>query len=252
MGSDSPFSMDFELRGFDCGYGGPLKVLPLLNFLQECAGANADAMGVGVSRLLEDGRTWMLSRIDLEIDELPGSGERVRVETWPAGAERLFALRDFVARGGDGRALVRAVFAYLVVDLAARRPLRPESVFGGTAPRGPAPHPVPAHAFSVPRLDGLERSFAIAASPRHIDINGHVNNTHIVDWLVDAVPVGLRGRGLSAFRVEFLAELMAGDGLEALWRAADGEGAIPGRAVVVELRRNGEAVARALTRWRPA
>ena len=127
-------TLEFEIHGYDCGYGGPLRAFALVNFLQEAAGENATRLGFGMEDLHAKGWTWMLSRLDLRADELPRDGERVLVRTWPAGTRRLFALRDIEMLGPDGRRLVRAVYAYLIVDIAARRLLRPESVFGPSPP----------------------------------------------------------------------------------------------------------------------
>ncbi|HUW41461.1 MAG TPA: acyl-ACP thioesterase domain-containing protein [Rectinemataceae bacterium] len=243
-------SLEYVIRGFECGYGGPLKALPLMNLLQEAAGAHADLLGWGVDDLMAAGRTWMLSRLDLRVARLPRTGERVSVSTWPAGAERLFALRDFVMRGPGGEPLVSAVYAYLIVDLAARRPLRPERVFGPGFLRGAEAHPVADFTFAVPEAGAVEESYALRACPRHLDNNGHVNNAYIVDWLTDAVPMPARASGaLRALRVEFDAEALAGDDLRALWgRAAPGPGA-PGAQLVTELRRGEDLVARARTEW---
>jgi medium-chain acyl-[acyl-carrier-protein] hydrolase len=249
----SPHSEFYEVRGFDCGYGGPLLVLPMMNFLQETAGEHASRLGLGMESLQADGKTWMLSRIDLRVDSSPIPGERIEVETWPAGCERLFALRDFVLRRPGGEAFVRAVYAYLVVDLAARRPLRPERFFAGEEPITEKPHPVSPHSFDVGEPASPALAFSLRAGVRHLDDNGHVNNAHIVDWLADAVPRGLRGAGrLAALKVAFLAEILEGDLLEAVCgpasRAAIGADAGV-QTLVTELRRDGTPVARAETMW---
>jgi medium-chain acyl-[acyl-carrier-protein] hydrolase len=236
----------FEVHGFDCGYGGPLGILAIANFLQESAGINAEKLGFGMEAMDARGRTWMLSRLDLRVDELPREGERVLVATWPAETRKLFALRDFVMRGADGRSIVRAVYAYLVVDLAARRPLRPESVFGSDAPSAGEPHPVSGFAFDIPSAVGAIPSFSQIVRGRHIDHNGHANNAHILNWLVDAA--GGEGE-LSALRVEFLAEAFKGDELTATCGSPETTPFGPETAAtstVSELSRDGAKVARSL------
>jgi medium-chain acyl-[acyl-carrier-protein] hydrolase len=267
----SPFAVEYRIRGFECGYGGPLRVLPLLNLIQEAAGGHADRLGWGVDDLQAVGRTWMLSRVDIRVERLPRAGDKVEVSTWPAGAERLFALRDFVMRSAEGEILVGAVYAYLIVDLAARRPLRPERVFGPEFPKGPDPHPVADFSFDIPETSVMENSFSLRACPRHLDNNGHVNNAYIADWLADAVPRPERASGvLRVLRVEFDAEALEGDELQARWARPDSSGEVGGfgsaagppsvakRGVadsgdraqaVTELRRGEDIVARALTVW---
>jgi medium-chain acyl-[acyl-carrier-protein] hydrolase len=198
------------------------------------------------------GWTWMLSRLDIRVDELPREGERVSVVTWPAETRKLFALRDFILRGSDGRSLVRAVYAYLVVDLSGRKPLRPSSVFGDDPPSSSEPHPVADFAFEIPAAADMAPSFAQRVRARHIDHNGHANNAHIVNWLVDAAADKDGDESLLALRVEFLAEALAGDELAAA-RGAPGSspfGAAASRCAVTQLSRGDAKVARALVGWR--
>ncbi|MDP2790521.1 MAG: thioesterase, partial [Rectinemataceae bacterium] len=233
-----PYRLEYTVRGYDCGYGGPLKVLALTNFFQEAAGNHAAWLGIGMEALAPQGRTWMLSRIDLRMDRSPAAGDRVEVLTWPAGTKGIFALRDLVMRDSvSHEVLVRAVYAYLVVDVAARKPLRPDRCFNFELPRGADPHPVPDFDFSIPREDpdsGGAVSFKEQASPRHIDPNGHVNNAFILDWLADAVPRECRGETgrIGSMKVEFAAELLEGDLVEArisVLRALDEGYPLPGQ-----------------------
>ncbi len=272
----TPLLVPYDVRGYDCGYGGPIRPFALSNYLQEAAGYHATSLGVGVEHLMENGMTWMLSKTDVRVDESPVEGERILVETWPIGLERLFALRCFRVKREDGSVLARAVYAYLVVDVAARRPVRPEKVL----PPGlscPEPCPVADRDFSMPDAESAALRYALRARPRHVDHNGHVNNAHIVDWLADAASdasdlrsvdfqsVDLRSvdfqsadlrsegdarthRGLdrmfAGLAVEFRAEILSGDDIEAY------SAATPDGAIVAELRRSGQIAARG--RFRPA
>jgi medium-chain acyl-[acyl-carrier-protein] hydrolase len=243
-----PLVLEFDVRGFDCGYGGPLRPFALANYLQEAAGVHAALLGVGIPALLERRMTWMLSRVDIRVDDSPREGERVAVATWPAGAERLFAMRDFRMTGSGGRVLARAVYAYLVVDADARKPLRPQTLFGDRDLRGREPHPVEDCRFDLPVAGPGEAAFAQRAWGRHIDLNGHVNNAHILDWLADAAPPAERsGMMASAIRAEFKSEVIAGDELEASYSRVEAGGGGP--AFLSTLSRAGAPAARALVEW---
>jgi len=43
-----PLEIHYEVRGYDCGYGGPLKPFALANFFQETAGVHATVLGIGM------------------------------------------------------------------------------------------------------------------------------------------------------------------------------------------------------------
>jgi medium-chain acyl-[acyl-carrier-protein] hydrolase len=262
MRSVEPLLIDYLVRGFDCGFGGPLRTLPMANFLQEAAGASAQQLGFGIPDLNARNQTWMLAKADFRIFRLPREGERIRARTWPSGLDRLLALRDIALEGEDGQPLVGAVYAYLVVDLEARRPLRPERAIPALAEIDVASlgHCVPDFRLgcAFPPGSPSDFSFRQTASHRHLDDNGHVNNAHILDWLVDAASAPSDSAvddRLAGIRVDFLKEVLLGEEVE-LFRGGEllddsGPGA-PLLVTPVEMRRGGEAVARAELSRRPA
>jgi acyl-ACP thioesterase len=198
----------------------------------------------------------MLSKLDIGIDRLPKAGQEVLVRTWPAGTSKLFALRYLELRALDGSLLAGALYEYLVVDIEARRPLRPEKILD---PGLKGDYPPPRDdlspglqgdpGFSLEALEAFKPALALSASPRHLDYNGHVNNAHIIDWLADAVPPSGRGSGeIARLKVDFIAELRAGDQVEASIRHADAS--LPEWRIL--LARGGEPVAKAYIAWRPS
>lgn len=241
----TPYSLERAVREEDCGDGGTLGLRPLVGLFHDAAWHHAASLGFGVGHLQQAGRTWMLSRLEVRLDDPPRPGDRVVVETWPSGLERLFAMRDFALRAADGRVLARGIYAYLIVDVAGRRPVRPDRHARGDWPTSELPHAIPDFSLKVPRSEGLEPAFRERAAARHLDDNGHVNNIHLIGWLTEAVPRGLRGAGTPALvRVEFLREILEGEALEASWARRDD-------GVVTELQRAGEPLARAFTLWKP-
>lgn len=247
-----PHETTHKVRGFDCGYGGPFKPLALANYFQEAASEHAAVLGVGRSDMFGQGRTWMLSRLDIEARCLPAEGDEILVRTWPAGTDRLFACRCLEMRSHEGELLAGGLYHYLIIDLERRRPLRPEKIldpdlksnrecpFADLSP-GLQDHP------GFKDMAVFTESFSISAGPRHIDHNAHVNSGHLLDWLCDAVPAGQRGSGkISRIKVDYVAELLAGESVQARWKPAEEEGGPNQLSVLV---RNGELIARALTRW---
>ena len=244
------FETRHQVRGYDCGYGGPFRPLSLANYFQEAAGDHALALGVGMSAMFDSGRTWMLSRIDIAVRRLPKSGDEVIVRTWPAGTSRLFALRHLSLLSASGELLAGARYDYLIVDMEKRRPLRPEKIIDpgmvGEYPppcEGLSPGLQDEAGFASDELALLKPSFSILASPRHIDYNGHVNNAHIIDWLCDAPSRESRASGaLARLKVDFVAELRQGEEASALsWEA--------GGSTRSALLRNGELIAKAAISW---
>lgn len=247
-----PLELDFTVRGFDSGYGGPYSPLALANLLQEAASDHADLIGFGGAAMNARGLTWMLSRIDLRLLREPKRGERLVARTWPAGFERLFALRDFELDSRDsGEPVARASYAYLVVDLAARRPVRAQNAIdpGLVCER---PRALSDARFSAerPADEGAWRErYELTAMDRHIDHNGHVNNAHLIAWLCDAPPPEARSGGaLAELRVEFAQEALLGDRLSAVWAPLPARDGLARQAA--ELRRGDDSCVRGELAWR--
>jgi len=236
-----PLEIRYEVRGYDCGYGGPLTPLALANFFQEAAGAHASQIGIGMEDLWAKGLTWMLSRIDIRIESLPQAGQTVIARTWPSGTKKLFADRCLELVDDTGRKYAGAMYEYIVVDMKTRRLVRPERTlpvdlstdypwpFEDLAPgiedssfedlstyiaRGDEiAENSPAVAGSTV-AGGFSQSFVIEARNRHIDQNGHVNNAHFINWLCDAVP-SRQGQRVRRIKVDFVHEILKGKKVQA-------------------------------------
>lgn len=250
--SVQPFEARHRVRGFDCNYGGPFRPLSLANYFQEAAGDHALILGVGMDAMFAKSRTWMLSRIDIEIGDLPRSGDEVIVRTWPAGTDRIFAMRYLELLSAEGRRLAGALYDYFIVDLVTRKPLRPERILD-PAMRGELPAPYADLSPGLPGFPDFARgtpagwteSFTLYVGSRHIDYNGHVNNSHFINWLCDAVPAGERASGRAArIKVDFVSEVKSGEEIRALWTGDEAS-----KAKYSVLLRGEEIVARASTRW---
>ena len=119
--TDKTFSQHYTVRASETDPRGRLSIVSVCNMLQDTAGGHAHALGLGIHDLGD--YTWVLSRLSVRMDRFPGWGERVDIATWPSGANRLFALRDFLLTGDGGSVIGRATSAWVVVDLTTRRPV---------------------------------------------------------------------------------------------------------------------------------
>ena len=208
--TSSPLRETFRVHSYDADAWGLLAAPALSGWLQEAAGHHAEVLGVGVEVLMSRGLTWVLLRQRVEVERPLVLGDDVEVTTWPSGVDRLAALRDFELRRRDGEVAARAVTQWLVLDLASRRPVRPDRVLPGEL-HTEGPHVLPAAAGRPPELGAstLERRFSIRY--RDIDRNLHVTNSSYVAWATEAVPQEVwRTLRLRAFEVHFLAECHLG------------------------------------------
>jgi medium-chain acyl-[acyl-carrier-protein] hydrolase len=220
----------------------PLRDLSAL--LLEAAGGHVAHLGLSIPELQQRKLTWMLSRLLIRVRHHPAAGERLTVTTWPSGIARLFALREFTISGEDGADLALATSGWLLVDLGARRPVRPDFLIGDL--------PVSGRALGVDfgRLDGdfaPEWTGRRTAQAEDIDVNGHLTTTTYVAWIEGALRDGRTALpGIAELEVHFLAEVFRDDAVRV--ERAD---APAGDACAVRIIReaDGSVAARARARW---
>ncbi|MCX7040328.1 MAG: thioesterase [Spirochaetes bacterium] len=252
---DLVWTGEFPVRLYETDGSGSLAVGSLCDYLQEAAGNHAGALGVSVSQLMERNLTWVLARLRLRIERLPGAGERLQVRTWPSGVERLFALRDFrVLDAGSvldagGGLIASALSAWLVIDTATRRPVRTQSVFDPPNAAIPRALDVGVEKLTerLPTDGQVARETTIVVRLSDLDANEHVNNARIAEWVVEgAGPETLRQSRISSLDIDFLAETRHGDTV--ISRAAD----IPGGYSHLLFRpEDDREIARARSQWEP-
>jgi len=170
----------FDVHSFDADAFGLLAPAALAGYLQEAAGRSADRLGFGLADLNRRGATWVLARERLELSRPVRLGERLEVETWPSGLDRLAALRDFVLRC-DGEEVGRAVTTWFVLDLATRRPLRPDRILPEPL-HGQLAHVLPPARAAVPELPAAAELERLCRDPAPGEV---------LDYLVENIPGGM-------------------------------------------------------------
>ena len=180
------------VRTYECGPDGVATMASVCNWLQEAASLNAEALAFSKSDFEAAGEniSWVLTRLKVRMAHFPKWGETVSILTFPRGGRKIVAYRDFILSGADGRELGRATSEWMLIDLASRKVVAiPEGVFAAAnTVREPVLGDEP---FAKLRWDCREApsdSLVFIARRGDIDLNGHVNNVHYVEWLMEGRP----------------------------------------------------------------
>jgi acyl-ACP thioesterase len=181
-----------------------------LDFFQEAAISHAENLGAGREAMARTNQAWILSRMSTEINRRPRFGETVTVRTWPRGAEKLFALRDFDMRDADNRPVVQARSCWVIIDTEKRRPLRPQSLMD-TMPRNDGLDALSA-ALGLEEHPSLQRTAERPALYTNVDSNGHVNNVSYIRWIEDTLNPSLLEKAVRMrLDVNYLNEVLPGE-----------------------------------------
>ena len=202
----------WAVRSYECGPDGMATMASICNYLQEAASLNAEALAFSKSDFDKAGEniSWVLTRLKVRMARFPKWEETVRILTYPRGGRRIVAYRDFVLSDGSGAELGRATTEWMLIDLSSRKVVPiPEGVFAAAnTVRPPVFGDEP---FSKLRWDCRESSGASAFTARRgdIDLNGHVNNVHYVEWLMETRPAA--AAPCMELEVAFKSETLAGE-----------------------------------------
>jgi len=89
------YSYEFDIKYQEVDDRKRLRLYNLENYLLEVAGRVADDLGFGIAHLHPMGLTWILTRLSVEMTELPRPNEHVRFETWIESNAHMLSTRDF-------------------------------------------------------------------------------------------------------------------------------------------------------------
>lgn len=213
---DKPYSKTIMPDASVCDMSGRWQPGAVLRTLQEVSGGHAEGWGLGREALLNAGIAWVLSRIALKMDRYPVYGQTVTVHTWPGKTRHAFFPRHYTLEV-DGETIGCATALYVLMDIAERKMAHP-SRLPGQLPEYDIPAPMPTPGNIVLPASEPER-FVRPVRYTDLDFNGHVNNTHYVDWFADCFDWRHHGENeLGQITVHFLKEICPGEEARLLLR----------------------------------
>jgi acyl-ACP thioesterase len=194
-----PFHVDFS---------GRLTLGVLGNHLLNCAGFHATERGFGIATLNEDNYTWVLSRLAIEIDDLPRQYEKFSVQTWVEAVYRLFTDRNFAITDKDGRKIGYARSVWAMINLNTRKPADLLSLHNGSICDYVCPdEPCPIDKPSRIKVTSREPAGSLIAKYSDIDINGHVNSIRYIEHILDLFPIErYKRQRIRRFEMAYVAE----------------------------------------------
>ena len=176
----------FTVKSFECDRNDTLRLLTLLNLLQDIADDSANEIGIGYDYLRTIGKAWVLIAMNVQIDRMPHLQEEITIKSWPSDTSALYTEREFEVWSASGERIIRACSQWIVIDFKTRRPMhlkeclpeyepiREKVILEDRFPKLPAPE----------RDDYTER-FLVRYDD--IDRNDHVNNAIYSLWASESL-----------------------------------------------------------------
>ena len=213
---DLPLRIDdiFHVRTYDIDFRGNLNGTALCRYLLDVAGKHARILGLDLHSMIIREHTWVLSRFSFRLVKVPHLRDQIKIATFTAGVERLFALREFRILDSEGISIGAGSSAWLILRLDTRRPVRPEPFLSHIDSSK-----IPEQGILPERVSSFEGSEANAnfhVRNHDIDANGHVTSSTYAEWAIETLPRSFHLTSvMTGITLEYLAETFYGEDVRA-------------------------------------
>ncbi len=207
---------DFMAEPFHCDFSGRLFMGHLGNHMLNAADFHSTDRGFGMHYLMTIQRSWVLSRLAIEMDEMPRMYTRFQIESWVESAMRYFTSRNFRVVGPEGQVFGYGRSIWAMIDTESRQPTDIFSINDGAIRQWiEKEKPCPIDKGGRVRMDDEAKLVrTIDTYYNDVDINGHINSVKYIEHVLDLWPLDwYREHAIRRFEIAYVAEAHQGDRL---------------------------------------
>lgn len=187
------------------------------NHMLNAADFHSNDRGFGMHYLNSIHRTWVLSRLVIEMEEMPKIYDEFYVETWVENVLRFFTNRNFRVEDKNGKTLGYGRSIWAMIDTETRQPTNIFEVKDGSIKEwieSEKVNPI-SQPSRVKMTPGAELCGEYIALYSDVDINGHVNSVKYIEHVLDLFPKErFQSHRIKRFEIAYVSESHAGDKLK--------------------------------------
>lgn len=222
-------SYEFLCEPFHCDFTTSLFIGYLGNHMLNTADYHSNERDFGMHYLGPRNKTWVLSRLAIEVVEMPKAYDRFTIDTWVESAMRFFTNRNFLVRAkDDGRELAYGKSIWAMIDTETRQPQNILEVRDGDISNyieSEKKSPI-GNLSRVKMSKDAEKCYEVVATYSDTDYNGHVNSIKYIDHILDIYPLEFyKTHAIKRLDIAYVAESYSGDTLS-FYREEDTDGGI--------------------------
>ncbi len=217
---------EFLAEPFHCDFSNRLFMGHLGNHMLNAADFHSNDRGFGMHYLNTINKTWVLSRLAIEMKEMPPMYTKFYIETWVESAMRFFTNRNFAVVGNDATVYGYGRSVWAMIDAETRQPADLFAINDGAINdyiEKEKPCPID-KGGRVKMSDNAELVHSIKTFYNDVDINGHINSIKYIEHVLDLWPIEwYREHTIKRLEIAYVAEAHGGDTLS-FYREQDAEG----------------------------
>jgi acyl-ACP thioesterase len=193
------------------------RLYHLEEYLLEVAGIVADQLGYGIATMHPRGLGWILTRLSLELYELPRHNDQIRFETWIESNAHMLSTRDFRLYKGDQLiGICKSVWAVLDLEKRELVNIFDEPIFEGA---------IDGEVIDMPRVRMTTIPEPTGIAPHKIvysdiDYNGHCNSCRYLQAMLDAYLPDYYGKKVR-LDISYSKEAMLGELMQIQYLVSD-------------------------------
>lgn len=160
-----------------------LKISTIFKYLQQVSTNHSELLGIGMKETLEHNMFWVIARMDVKIFKMPKMLETLTVTTHPGDLMMFMFPRFYEVYNELGELCISASAAWVLLDKdthsVANKPYGEGFTFKGISLPEDIPLPKRVIADNLVKIESRKVRYS------DIDLNGHLNNTKYIDYIID-------------------------------------------------------------------
>ena len=209
---------------FHCDFTHQLCIGHLGNALLNASDMHSTARNFGMTYLNTMNKTWVLSRLAIELEDIPVEHDKFVIETWVESAMRYFTKRDWALYSEDGtKVFGYAKSIWAMIDTQTREPQDIFFINDGKIKDYIYPEKgCPIKDVSRVKTPEMTEYTEFKVMYNDLDVNRHLNSMKYLDHLMDTFPIDyLRDNQVKRVEIAYVAEGHWGDTIR-IYHHADG------------------------------
>jgi len=237
---------EYEIRSYECDKHGNLRLLTLMNILQDIADSNATEMGVGYEYCVAHNLAWVAANYHIKIIRSPRIHEKITIRSWPSEERKLAAIRDYEVIDEKGAVIVQASTMWVLINFVTKKPQLLRANLPQYKILAEKADNFEFNNISLPDNFNFQKEFAVRFDD--IDVNNHVNNAVYPLWISETVPYEFRDKhSVCELEIAFKKATQAGEVVQSV-SFLDGNKSLHRITSLVD----GRELARAIVTWTKA
>lgn len=187
-----------------------ISPMTLASNILSAAGNDANERGFGLMDLQRKNCSWVVSRLEMELEKTPTIGDNISIETWVKDVGKIFTNRNFQITNGANNILGYAILSWAILDLENRNSVPLDVI--PEINQYVVDKTIPLESLErVPDIEGV-RAGGFKVRYSDIDLNVHTNVLKYLQAICDCFSLEFyASRTLKSISINFLRELNFGD-----------------------------------------